>query len=107
MFSFFVCNFVSDVPLKGLGSMTHGQRRPNKRKVAPVAKVLKFMGKKDLKHIGETVFPLKRRLEWEDDSCFKSPRVAGETAAGGRKKGGTDEWVAVEDVLKQIHHYNK
>ena len=53
------------------------------------------------------MLPLKWRLEWEDDSCFKAPRVAGETRAGGRKKGGIDEGVAVEDVLKQIHYYKK
>ena len=50
-----------------------GLRRPNKRKVALVAKVLEFLGKKDLKHIGEIVLPLKRRYEWVDDDCFKPP----------------------------------
>lgn len=84
-----------------------GLRRPNKRKVALVAKVLEFLGKKDLKHNGEIVLPLKRRYEWVDDDCFKAPRGGGLTAAGGRKKGGTEEWVDVEDVLKQIHDHKK
>ena len=72
-----------------------------------MAKVLEFLGKKDLKYIGEIVLPLKRRYEWAMTTVSFHPRGGGLIAAGGRKKGGTEEWVDVEDVLKQIHDHKK
>ena len=79
------------------------QREPNRRRVAPVAKLFQFIGKTDLHHIGEKVKPLKRRYEWDDDDCFKAPRTDGDSATASRKKGASEEWVATELALEQIY----
>ena len=80
------------------------QRKPTKRSVAPVPKMFEFMNKTDLKHVGEKIKPLKRRYDWDDDDCFKAPRMDGDTATSSRKKGASEEWVATEKVLEQIYN---
>ena len=67
--------------------------------------MFEIMNKSDLKHVGEKIKPLKRRYDWDDDDCFKAPRMDGDTATTSRKKGASEEWVATENVLEQI--YNK
>ena len=51
----------------------------------------------------EWVKSLKRTYAWDDDACFKAPRLKGDAATRGRKAGGEPEWVAEEAVLQQMH----
>jgi hypothetical protein len=72
-----------------------GFRREKKRLVASVQSLYSTMHK-DTNHIGEKVAAGKRRHDWQDAEIFKAPRRSG-------KRGGSEEWVAVEKVLRQLH----
>ena len=72
-------------------------RTERRVRVASVPQLFRKIGKHAAAgHAGERVAAGKRRHSWPDRDVFKAPRAV-------RKKGGEDEWVAVEAVLKQFY----
>ena len=66
--------------------------------------MFEFTNKADFKHVGEKIKPVRRRCDWDDDDCFKAPRMDGDTATASRKKGASQEWVDTENVLEKIYN---
>ena len=63
--------------------------------VTGVGSMLK-KAKREATHVGKAVARGKRRHSWPERHVFKAPRKGG-------KPGGDDEWVATEQVLKQMY----
>ena len=69
-------------------------RREQGVSVAPVGSML-VAARREATHVGKVIKRGKRRHSWTERSVFKAPRK-------GKKPGGDEEWVATEQVLKQL-----